>query len=140
MTEQTPSTDDAFDQLVEEVAGDIRLELVPSSEDFSLRLTGLEPIFAMLALKAVVGVASAFAGRAAFDKWKQLRTRKKLRELGLSLDLGAAGDAAAVDEATLRYELVSELTDQGVTVKQAERIVDRAMERVRARIVVERAR
>jgi hypothetical protein len=140
MTDQTPSTEDAFDQLVEEVTGDIKLELSPSSEDSSLRLTGLEPILAMLALKAVVGVASGFAGRAAFDKWKQLRTRKKLRELGLTLDLGSTGDAPAIDEPTLRYELMTELTDQGVTVKQAERIVDRAMDRVRARVVAERAR
>jgi hypothetical protein len=117
-------------------ANDIRREVaLDSAANKDLELTGLEPTIAMLALKAVTGIASGFAGRAFYDSWKKARTRKQLDELRarLRFDLDVPG-VDQVSEATIRQDLVDSLVDQGLTVRQADKIVDKALRRIRARL------
>ncbi len=105
------------------------------SEDGELRITGLEPLIVALALKAVVGVVSGFAGRAFFDKWRGAKTRKDLDQLVDSLaHPPAAGSESAVDEATIRDGLVDALTLEGLTDEQARAVCDGVVERVRSRM------
>src|SRR5690348_15329418 len=101
------------------LADDIRQEVaLDSAANKDLELTGLEPIIAMLALKAVIGIASGFAGRAFYDSWKKARTRKQLDALRtrLRFDIDVPG-VDPVNEATIRHDLVDSLVDQGLTVR-----------------------
>lgn len=106
-----------------------------SDADKSLKLTGLEPIIIMLAVKAVTGIASGFAGRGSYDLWKKARTKKQLDELRASLrfDVVAAG-VEPVDEATIRHDLIDSFVDEGLTAGQARKVVDGALQRIRTRV------
>ena len=122
-----------FDRLVEEMTAEVRVELGSDPDGSGLQLTGLEGVLVMLALKALVGAGSGFAGRAAYDKWKAARTRRRLRELGLALDDASEHDESVVDESTVRFDIVSQLVEEGVPIDQAGRIADHALDRMRAR-------
>ena len=117
-------------------AGDIRREVAVDPEgDKALGLTGLEPLIIALAVKAVTGIASGLAGRASYDMWKKARTRKEMDELRASLriQLDAAG-SDPVDEATIRHDLVETLVAQGLTPRQARKVVDGTLQRVITRL------
>lgn len=136
-----------YDDVVAAVSDDIRHELAPAThgepttdgergpDGEPLQLTGLEGAILTWALKTVVGAVANFVGKVAYDRWKESRTRKQLTALLADLDVDAAGAGdPAVDEATLRHELVTELADQGLTVRQAEAVIDRALVRVHERL------
>lgn len=117
-------------------AEDIRREVaIDPDDDRALELTGLEPLLLALGLKAVVGIVAGFAGRASYDSWKKARTRKQLDELRAALRVKLdATDIEAVDEATIRHDLIDTLVDQGLTARQASKVVDGTLRRVRARL------
>ena len=49
----------------------------------SLAVASLEQMVAMIALQGVTGVASGFAGKLFYDKWRGSTTRRKLKVLML---------------------------------------------------------
>ena len=135
MSDEEHEASDDLDVLVAEIAGGVRAELNAGPEDSDLQLTGLEGIVLALALKTAVGVLSGFLGRAAFERWRAARTRKQLRDVAVMLDLSDAPTVPRVDQREIEHELMTQLMDQGLTAPQAQRIVAKAMEATRARIL-----
>lgn len=119
---------------VEHTARSIHVALggeVPAGKGAELRLTGLEPLVIAVALKAVVGVASGFAGRLLYDKWKAARTRKEIDEIAGGLSLKIAADLVpSVDEHIVREDVIDALTLEGLTPSQAKTVCDEVFERV----------
>ena len=96
----------------------------------------LELPIAMMALHAVSGVASGFAGRLWYDKWRDRATRKKLNELVSQIPL-ISDLTDKVDEQVIRRDVVEALMIEGLTSDQAENLTERIMARVKSRTATE---
>lgn len=98
----------------------------------SLAITGLESLQAMIALHAVTGVASGFAGKFFYDKWRECTTRRKLNQLAAQIPL-VSNSAKKVDEEVIRHDVVEVLMLEGLSSPQAEYLTERIVARVKSR-------
>jgi hypothetical protein len=100
-----------------------------------LRVTGLEPLLAAIALKTVVGVASGFMGRLLYDMWKSAKGRKDLDRVAKMLtDRLNTSLGQPVPEAQIRADILGMLTLEGLTADQAKRVCDEAFARMSLRL------
>jgi hypothetical protein len=100
----------------------------------SLVAASLEQMVAMIALQGVTGVASGFAGKLLYDKWRGSTTRRTLKSLAAQIppmsDLGRE-----VNEEVIRRDVVEVLMLEGLSSAQAIYITDGIVARVKSRTV-----
>jgi hypothetical protein len=128
---------DWISEEIDLVADDLAAQIGLDANGNELNLTGLEPIIIGWATKFVIGFAAKFAGQAAYDKWKAAKKKREyaaLREQ-LGLDETPKDASASLLDPELRHDLVESLVEEGLTVPQATKIVERAMTRIRDRLV-----
>jgi hypothetical protein len=122
-----------YNDLLTETAIDIRYELDRNGGGApeSLLLALADPLLTATAAKAAVGIASSFAGRALYDRWKATRKKEDVDRLGdeVLTKRQVERDPQLVDQA--RIDVVELLTAHGLTSEQAERVTSRLVERMR---------
>jgi hypothetical protein len=87
----------------------------------------------IIALQSVTGVASGFAGKLLYDKWKECTTRRQLINLANRIPL-APKSTETVDEEVIRRDVVEVLKLEGLSPSQAEYLTERVVARVRSRL------
>ena len=87
----------------------------------------------IVALQSVTGVASGFAGKLLYDKWKECTTRRQLINLTNRIPL-APESTEAVDEKVIRRDVVEVLKLEGLSPSQAEYLTERVVARVKSRL------
>ena len=98
----------------------------------SVVMAGLESIVAMMALKAVTGVASGFTGKLLYGKWRDCTTRRKLNDLANQIPLVPIM-ADKVSEEVIRRDVVEVLMLEGLSLAQAEHLTERILARIKSR-------
>jgi hypothetical protein len=105
----------------------------------SMAVAGLESIVAMIMLQAVTGVASGFAGKLLYRRWRESTTRRKLNDLASQIPL-VSRPAESVDEDVIRRDVVEVLMLEGLNLTQAEYLTERIVARVKSRAAGESPR
>ncbi|MFC5139059.1 hypothetical protein ACFPK1_12525 [Actinomycetospora rhizophila] len=125
-----------YNVLVADTATNIHDELDRTGDSAleSLQLALAEPMLTALAAKATVGIASSFAGRILYDRWKLLREKEDVDQLGDEVLAGEhfEGDPELVGQA--KVDVVDLLTAHGLTGEQAERVTSRLVETMRMNV------
>jgi hypothetical protein len=104
----------------------------------SLAVASLESIVSMIALQAVTGVASGFAGKLFYGKWMESTTRRKLNNLAEQIPL-VSNLSEKISEDIIRRDVVEVLMLEGLSSAQAEYLTERIMARVKSRSTKEKS-
>jgi hypothetical protein len=98
----------------------------------SLVAASLEQVVSMMALQGVTGVASGFAGKLFYDKWRGSTTRRTLKNLAAQIP-PMANLGKEVNEEVIRRDVVEVLMMEGLSSAQAMYITDGIVARVKSR-------
>jgi hypothetical protein len=98
----------------------------------SLVAASLEQMVGMIALQGVTGVASGFAGKLFYDKWRGSTTRRTLKSLAAQIPPTTDLDKK-VNEEVIRRDVIEVLMLEGLSSAQAIYITERIVARVRSR-------
>ena len=132
----SPPVNELLDELInDEIAqltGELRDAEGPQRTD--LEFPGLEIVLTFVAMKVVLPAVASFVGRAVYDQYAALRTRRQMRAALEDLSRRGLRDISASPPPDLlqraRTELSAALIEEGVGNNLADELVDRTFRRI----------
>jgi hypothetical protein len=99
-----------------------------------LKLTGLE-ILAFIGAKVAIPIITGLISRALYEKYKDAATNSKLEAARQEILARQPGEALdPVDEKTIKEDISASLVSEGIPREQADKVVARTLESVKARL------
>jgi hypothetical protein len=114
----------------EAVVGDISSLQSPSKAGSALGLPGIEIILKWIAEKIVLHMLLAFVNRKVYEKYQANQTATGLAEAHSDIITLGLSSRPAVDPVTVRTDLVTMITAEGLPQSQAEAIVEKMTQRL----------